>query len=327
MDIFVSTAPFGITDPAPRELLDQSDFAIGYNEFGRKCKPEELAEIAVDCPVVIAGTENLLPLIERSTKLQMISRVGIGLDSVPLELCRERGIRVSYTPDAVTMAVVELTLGLMLDATRRFSEADRRMREGTWQRITGRRLEHSIIGLLGFGRIGSRVAHLLVPFRPVEVLVHDQLDKSADIERLRQQGLNVRQTSKAEVLAQAQIISVHVPLSRATKHWIAQAELSTMREDAVLINTARGGILDEGALLQALREQRIAGSAVDVFEQEPYSGPLLEMENVILTPHQGSCSIDCRLRMERESAEEALRFLRNEPLQQEVPESEYEYQL
>lgn len=326
LDIFVSTAPFGQADPAPRTILDQSGFEVAYNELGRKCKPEELVELAKDARVLVAGTENLLPFIESSNRLEMISRVGIGLDSVPLAECKRRGIHVSYTPDAVTMAVVELALGLMLDATRKFSEADRAMRNGNWNRITGRRLEHSVIGLFGFGRIGSRVAQLLVPFRPIEVLVCDLQDKAAALGKLAEQGLKIRQVELEEMLEKVDILSIHVPLSRKTRHRIGLSELQMMKSNAVLINTARGGIVQENALEQALRERILSGAAVDVFEQEPYQGPLRQLENIILTPHQGSCSLDCRLRMELESAEEGLRYLKGEPLMRTVPLSEYEYQ-
>ena len=162
MDVFVSTYPFGADDPQPRKLLDDSNFNVSYNEFSRKLTVDELIERAGKTRVLLAGTENLMPFLEQNPNLEMISRVGIGLDGVPLNECRRRGIRVSFTPDAVTMAVVELTIGLMLSASRHVGNLDRRLRDGQWSRLSGRRLEHSVIGLLGFGRIGSRVARILI---------------------------------------------------------------------------------------------------------------------------------------------------------------------
>ena len=327
MDVFVSTYPFGTDDPQPRKLLDDSNFNVSYNEFSRKLTVDELIKRAGKTRVLLAGTENLMPFLEQNPNLEMISRVGIGLDGVPLNECRRRGIRVSFTPDAVTMAVVELTIGLMLSASRHVGNLDRRLRDGKWSRPSGRRLEHSVIGLFGFGRIGSRVARILTSFQPKEVLVHDSLEKSEEIQALRNHGLRIRQVEFEEMLTKSNLLSIHVPLYKKTRHRIGLEELKLMPSGSTLVNTARGGIVEEDALATALQNGILASAAVDVFELEPYKGPLTELENLIITPHIGSCSYDCRFRMELESAEEALRHLRGEALQREVSDREYEYQL
>ncbi|MBF0290492.1 MAG: phosphoglycerate dehydrogenase, partial [SAR324 cluster bacterium] len=307
--IFVSTAPFGEIDHTPIELLERSGLDYTINPLGRKLKPEEIGEMAKDCDGLIAGTEKIDIVLRTANKLQIIVRVGIGLDSVPLEKCRKQGITLAYTPDAVTKAVVELTIGLMVSGPRQVALADRQLRRGEWYRLQGKRVGESIIGLIGFGRIGSNVARLLAEFQPREVLINDLKDKSSVLEQLRQEkNLNIRQVSKEEIYQHADIVSLHVPLSPKTRNLICEETIQQFRQKAFLLNTARGGIVNEQDLYQALQQKRIAGAAVDVFEKEPYSGPLAELENVILTQHMGSCSYDCRRDMEVQATEEIIRF-------------------
>jgi D-3-phosphoglycerate dehydrogenase / 2-oxoglutarate reductase len=326
MDIYASNYPFGREDQAPRKLLQESGFEYAINELGRKLKPEELLEKAGSCKALIAGTENLEPLIKFNPSLKMISRIGIGLDSVPLQLCKERGIQVSYTPDAVTMAVVELTLGLMISLPRQVVRADRELRAGNWTRFYGPRLEGMNIAIVGCGRIGSRVAKLLSSFKPARLFLVDLLDKSNLVAELISAGCTSSQVSLEEALSQAQMVSLHIPGHRRNQDLINAESLQTMPQGGYLINTARGGIVNEAALELALGSGQMAGAALDVFTEEPYKGPLTNLENVIITQHMGSCSIDCRARMEREATEEVLRFIKGEPLQQAVPRAEYQAQ-
>lgn len=324
--IFISTIPFGQIDPKPIELLEETGWDFQINSLGRKLKPEEVGEFAKDCDGLIAGTENIHIVLQKARQLKMVARVGIGLDSVPLEDCKKKGVVVTYTPDAVTMAVAELTIGLMISMTRHVVQADIQMRRGEWNRIQGRRLEESVIGLIGFGRIGSNVARLLTPFKPRKVLVNDLKDKDAVIRHFRQEGLSIEQVSKEEIYNKAHVISLHVPLSGKTRDLITQDIFQQCRNDVFLINTARGGIVNEAALYNVLKEKRIAGAAVDVFSEEPYTGPLSELDNVILTQHMGSCSFDCRQQMEVQAVEDTIRFFKGETLLNEVPDEEYMYQ-
>ena len=326
MDLFISTSPFGVSDPTILEPLKQSDFSWSNNNSGRKLKPEELLEAAKDCKTLVAGTENLLPLIDINPNLKMIARVGIGLDGVPLHECRKRGIRVSWTPDAGTRAVAELTVGQMLSTSRFVHMLDAGIRKQEWSRPAGRGIRESIIGLIGFGRIGTSVARLLRSFSPREILVLDIADKTTEIHALQQEGLKIRSAELGELLQNSHILSLHVPLWKETRHMISVRELEQMSSNSILINTARGGIVDEIALKHALEKGGIAGAAIDVFEKEPYTGPLSLLENCLLTPHLGSCTLECRSRMESEALNEALRWLQGNSLQQEVPDDEYVYQ-
>lgn len=252
--------------------------------------------------------------------------MGIGLDSVPLGLCREKGIRVSYTPDAVTPAVTELTVGLMLDLFRDISYCDREIRKEKWSRPVGRRIERSVIGILGFGRVGKGVVRLLSSFRPREVLVNDIKDIQKDILSFREKfGLNIRSAEKEEIYSVSDLVSVHMPLTQKTSGLISREILSLFRKDAFLLNTARGGIVDENALYDVLKNGRIQGAALDVFSEEPYRGRLRELENIILTEHIGSCSVDCRIAMETEAAEEAVNFFEGKKLLREVENYDMEF--
>ncbi|HMV80786.1 MAG TPA: phosphoglycerate dehydrogenase [Leptospiraceae bacterium] len=324
--LFVSTYPFGRENSLPREILKKTPLKVIYNPLNRKLKPSETAELAKDADIIIAGTENLEPLIRSSERLKFISRVGIGLDSVPLRLCKEKGIRVSYTPDAVTPAVTELTLGLILDLFRDISYCDREIRNGKWSRPVGRRIEHSVIGMLGFGRVGKGVARLLSSFRPKEVLVNDIKDIQKDILSFREKfGLNIRFAEKEEIYSVSDLVTVHMPLTSETRGLVNRDVLHLFRKDAFLLNTARGEIVHENDLYDSLKNREIQGAALDVFSEEPYKGRLRELENIILTEHIGSCSVDCRIAMERESAEEALNFFEGKKLLREVENYDGEF--
>ncbi len=324
--IFISTIPFGEINKKPLVLLEQNNLDIIVNPLGRKLLPEEVSEYAKNVDGIIAGTEALNCLVETNPNLKIISRVGIGLDSVPLKTCKQREVIVTYTPDAVTMAVAEMIIGVMVNLGRHIHIADRRIRNKEWARLMGKRIEHSVIGLIGFGRIGYNVARLLNAFHPQKVLVNDIIDKEEPICCLKKQGLNIQQVSKEEIYKHADIISLHIPYSSQTKNLINGNTLLKLKNDSFILNYSRGGIINEHDLYLALKERRIAGAAVDTFIDEPYSGELIKLDNILLTQHMGSCSYDCRYSMELQATEDLIRFFKGEPLHNEVPAVEYEYQ-
>jgi D-3-phosphoglycerate dehydrogenase len=241
------------------------------------------------------------------------------LDNVDLEAARQRGIAVTYTPDAPAPAVAELTIGLMIDLLRHVSRADRLMHSKEWNRLLGRRLDGLTVGVVGVGRVGKRVIRILKGgFPGVRILANDiQPDYAFGKE------LNVQWAEKAELFAAADIITFHLPLTELTRRLMGQRELQTVKPFAYIINTSRGEIIDEDALAEALKNRTLAGAALDVFENEPYTGPLTSIDQCILTCHMGSMSEDCRAAMEIEAVEDVLRFVRGEPLKQPVPESEF----
>ncbi len=316
--IFVSTSPFGEIDPEPLKLLEYTGWNFNINPLERKLTPEEVGAMASDCDGLIAGTEDITIVLKTAKKLKIISRVGIGLDSVPLEKCLDRGIVVTYTPDAVTMAVAELTIGVMISLTRHVCYADRQIRIGNWKRRQGKRIGKSVVGIIGFGRVGINTVKLLKPFKPEQILINDIVDKTETIESLRMQGLNIRCAEKEEIYKNADIISLHVPMTKETKNLITQKTLKKIKKEAYLLNLSRGGIINEQDLFDALKNGTIAGAALDCFVEEPYKGLLTSLDNIILTQHMGSCSYDCRAAMELEATKDCIRFFKGEPLSNQV---------
>jgi D-3-phosphoglycerate dehydrogenase len=312
----VTTVPFGTVDPTPLELLKSAGIDLVMNPIGRRLKASEVAEVVAGFPVVIAGTETITAqAMAAAHGLKAICRVGIGLDGVDLVAARRLGIAVSYTPDGPSPAVAELTVGLIIDLLRGVGTADRAVRVGEWTRISGARIATSSIGVIGVGRIGRRVVrHLQGGFAGVRILANDLIpDPTLDA---------VEWVDKDTLYRESDVVTLHVPLTSATHNMVGARELAMMKPTAVLVNTARGGIVDEGALLQALRGG-IHAAALDVFAEEPYRGELAELPNVLLTCHMGSMTADCRARMEIEATREAIRILDGEPLRSPVPEEEY----
>ena len=320
--VLITTVPFGDRDRLPLELLENSGIEYLINPFNKKITEDQLTDIITDFDVIIAGTEPITEkVLNRATNLKLISRVGIGLDSVDLLAAQERGIKVSYTPDAPAPAVSELTLGLMLCLLRSVHVSNSQMHQGNWYRYFGRRLEEVTVGIIGMGRIGTGVLKRLKGFSSSKILVNDikpnhELDKEYKLEW----------SSKAQIFKEADIISLHIPLNRLTKNMIRKEQLFSMKTDANIINTSRGGIINEQDLYEVMHSGHLSGAAIDVFEKEPYDGPLNNIERCLLTAHMGSMSVDCRTRMEIESTEEAIRLLTGKKLESEVPQEEYEIQ-
>lgn len=318
----ITTVPFADMNRLPIELLEGAGIDYLINPIGRKLKEDELAEMVSDFDVLIAGTEPITEKVMAQAKcLKLISRVGIGLDNVDLLAAERRGIQVSYTPDAPAPAVAELTIGLMLSLLRSVHVVNAQMHRGEWQRHFGRRIPEVTIGIIGAGRIGRRVLRCLSTFGTPRILVNDTHADS----RVAQQ-IKLEWADKKTIYRESDVISLHVPLTGKTKNMIRRAHLLQMKKDALIINTSRGGIINEQDLAAVMATGHLSGAAIDVFNQEPYTGRLAQIERCLLTSHMGSMSIDCRTRMEIEATEEAVRFLTSQPMQGLVPAEEYDVQ-
>jgi D-3-phosphoglycerate dehydrogenase / 2-oxoglutarate reductase len=319
--VLVTTYPFGEIDRDPIRLLEAERIPFTLNPVRRRLREKELAEMIEPYEAIIAGTEPITDTVLRNAaNLRLIARVGIGLDSVDLGAARSRGIAVTYTPSAPSTAVAELAIGQMLALLRRTFIADREIRSGVWHRRIGRRLGLVTVGVIGVGRIGRLLIHHLKNWSP-RILAND-LKTDAELSLLA----SCLWTDKETIYREADIISLHVPLTRQTRGMIGARELSMMKPDAILINTARGELIDEDALAAALRSRPSFSAAIDVFAEEPYHGELITLENCILSSHMGSTTRDCRLRMELEAAQEVVRYFKGEPFANPVPEDEYREQ-
>lgn len=312
--ILITTVPFGEKSQKPIDLLQAANIDFVINPLGRKLREEELAEMIGQFDGLIAGTEIISSkVLQKAPRLKLISRVGVGLDGVDLLDARSRGIVVSYTPDAPVLAVADLTIGLMFNLLRGIHIANSQMHRGHWARHFGCRIQDATVGIIGAGRIGKQVISFLDALGVKKILVNDI-----------NPGLAINSVEKEFIYKESDIISLHVPLSAQTRNMIKKDQLLLMRPDAMLINTARGGVINERDLVDVLRLGHLGAVAMDVFEQEPYSGELSNIERCLLTSHMGSMSVDCRTQMEVEATEEVIRFFSKAPLQGVVPEDEYE---
>jgi D-3-phosphoglycerate dehydrogenase len=321
-EALITTVPFAQRNRLPLELLEAAGISYRINPLGRRVTEQELIELIGDSDVLIAGTEPITAAVmRRGAKLKLISRVGIGLDSVDLLAAEERDIAVSYTPDAPAPAVAELAFGLMLSLLRSVHVANLEIHNGQWLRHTGRRLADVTVGIIGTGRIGGRVLRRIPAFGTPRVLVNDLKPDPKLVPELKLEWVG-----KEEIYRSADLISLHVPLTLQTRNMIGRTQLLQMKHDALLINTARGGIINEHELAEVMKAGHLGGAAIDVFTHEPYAGELSGIARCLLTAHMGSMSVDCRTRMEIEATEEAVRFLTGQTRSSPVPKDEYDVQ-
>jgi D-3-phosphoglycerate dehydrogenase len=234
--------------------------------------------------VVRGATKVTKNVIEVASGLDIIVRAGIGLDNIDLAASKEKGIQVANTPSATTNSVSEMTFGMMLLSVRNLGKANLSMKGHKWEKklLGGTELFGKILGIIGSGRIGLDVAKKAIAFG-MNVIVFDVIDIKTD--------LDIRQVSLDELLAQADIISLHLPLTEQTRHMISDAEFSRMKDGVILVNASRGGIVDEAALLKALESGKVRAAALDVFEKEPpVDYALIDHPNVIASPHIGAAA-------------------------------------
>jgi D-3-phosphoglycerate dehydrogenase len=235
-----------------------------------------------DAIVIRSATKLDAGLIERAEKLKVIGRAGVGVDNVDVEAATRRGIVVANAPESTVISAAEHTIGLLLALSRHIPQAHAALKDGRWERSRygGLELAGKTLGVLGFGRIGQQVARRALGLE-MRVVAHDPFVAR---ERFRELGVE-RAESRDEVLSAADFLTLHLPLTAETRGSIDAAAFAAMRDGARLVNAARGELVDENALLEALRSGKLAAAALDVFGSEPYSGPLLELENVVATPH------------------------------------------
>ncbi|MDQ3297467.1 MAG: phosphoglycerate dehydrogenase [Myxococcota bacterium] len=296
-----STSSFGKESARPLELLRSAGYEVRGNPHGRTLTTDE-AKAHLDGVIgLVAGTEKLTgDLLRALPGLRCVSRVGVGMDSIDHVAAKECGIAVVNTPDAHVDAVAELTLAGLLALLRKIPVSDASIRNGGFEKPMGRLLGGKTIGLVGCGRVGRRFAELVAGFG-VTVLGHDPHVAAAPA--------NISQVSLDELVAKADVVSLHLPYSVAAKHLLGAEQFARMKKDTVIVNTSRGGLIDEPALLAFLEANPKAGAYLDCFEKEPYSGPLAKLSNVVLTAHIGSYAREARVRMELEAVENLLRIL------------------
>jgi len=304
--ILIATHPFGKTGRNPLDILEKTGWELKFNPFGRRLKEGDIPEIIADVDAIIAGTEPYSVEALKNSKVKVISRVGIGLDSVPLKFCKENGIRVTYTPDAPSQGVAELTLANIINLSRFIIPSDRSVRTGAWNRLMGKLVREMTIGVVGVGRIGKIVIRLLEPFGP-RILACDLVP---DLEFGKKYHLEW--LDKETIFKKSDLLTLHIPSNQRNLHYVDRNALALMKTDSLLINTSRGPILDENALYDALVQKHLAGAALDVFKKEPYEGPLSKLDNVVLTAHIAASASGSRYLMELGATEDCIRILNGE---------------
>ncbi len=308
MRVLITTSGFAVERSTALATLRDAGVEVVVNPMGRRLTEAEARNLMAEIDPVglIAGLEPITPsVLAAAASLRVVSRCGAGVDNVDLEAARARRIQVRNTPEAPGAAVAELTMGLMLAVLRRICEGDREVRAGRWPSVPGAHLGARTVGLIGFGRIGRRVATLLAPFG-CEILASDP---AMDADAARDLGVAVH--SLGDLNDRADVVSLHMPLTSDTRHLVDAAFIGRLPAGAAVINTARGGLVDEPALLAALDAGHVAGAALDVFEEEPYRGPLSGHPAVVLSPHAGSRAREVRGAMEAEAADNLLQALRD----------------
>lgn len=296
-----------VTYNIPREPFRDlpEDWEITFPE-GEAMDKEEIIRLlpAYDVMLAIFHAPIDREIIDASKQLKLISNYGVGYNNIDIRYAREKGIAVTNTPKSVNNPTAELTLALMLSAARRVAECNLRLRtekESMWgtMRNLGFGLENKTLGIIGMGNIGKNVARKAEAFG-MTVIYHNT---HTEVPGYRRANLET-------LLQESDFISLHTPLTPQTRHLIGKRELSLMKPSAILINTARGAVVDEKALASALTNHHIAAAALDVFEDEPHiTEALYGLDNVVLTPHIGTATVDARIAMGEEALENIRNFL------------------
>ncbi|MBS4221733.1 phosphoglycerate dehydrogenase [Lederbergia citrea] len=301
--VLITPRSYGLFDEGQiLKRFDSDKFEI-IREKG-PFRENELVKKIQGVHAAIIGTDQVTKkVLEAADQLELIVKYGVGLDNIDLEYTKEKGILVENTAGVNTEAVADYTFGLMLTLARQIHISDREIRQGEWKKRVGSEIYNKTIGILGLGAIGKSIARRAFGF-DMKILAYDLCQDTTFANQFE-----VTYCGIEEIIEQSDIICIHLPLNNETKHLINKEQLAKMKPNTFIINTARGGIIDEKALYEALQNKIIAGAAVDVFEEEPpKNSPLTELENVILTPHNASASEEATLRMTIQTTDKVLAF-------------------
>ncbi len=305
--VLIGVVGFGQTGDALQVLQDRG-LALVLNPTGATLTEGALLELIDDVDAVIAGTEPITArVLAAAPRLRIVARRGVGFDSVDLVAATARGVVVTVTTGVLTDAVADHALTLLLAVARQITRFDRLVKAGGWERTPSLEVSGRTLGIVGFGAIGRAVARRGAGFS-MRLLAYDPVPYPAAAK-----ALGVELCDLDTLLAASDFVTLHVPLGLNTRGLIGESALRRMKPTAVLINTSRGGVVDEAALTKALRERRLAGAGLDVFDGEPRPNPaLVQLENVVATPHVASYTSDTLARMDRSCVEAVLAVLAGE---------------
>jgi D-3-phosphoglycerate dehydrogenase len=280
-------------------------------------KEDELAKVIKDYEVLLvrSATKATRKVIQAAPKLKVIGRAGIGVDNIDVDAATERGVLVMNAPSGNVVSTAELTMGMIFALARRIPQADASMKRGEWKRkeMKGSQVQGKILGIAGLGRVGAEVAKRASSLG-MTVIAYDPLVSPEVGVRL-----HVRLVTLDRLLAESDVITLHTPLTAQTKNMLGKDELAKMKKSAVIINCARGGVVNEDALCEALSANKIAGGALDVYENEPPTGSkLLTLQNIVLTPHLGATTVEAQEEVGSEIAEQVIAYFRDNVIKNAV---------
>ncbi len=301
----------GICDPIASEgveILKKEGFeVVDLTEIPKDQLVNHVAEL--DAIIVRSATKVRKEMIDAARNLKVIGRAGVGLDNIDVEYAKSKGIKVINTPGATSISVAELTIGLLLAVMRKIAYADREMRKGAWpkKKCKGIEMYGKTLGIIGIGRIGREVAKRARAFG-MKVIYYDVYRPDEATEK----ELGVEYRELDDLISEADVITLHVPLLPETKHMINAERIAKMKDGAIIINAARGGIVDEEALYEALKSGKLYGAALDVYENEPLKeSKLFELDNIVLTPHIGAQAREGQTRAGIEVAQKIAEALKS----------------
>jgi len=304
--ILVTATSFRPDNPTPAlERLKSFADELVFNEKGRPLTEDELAPLLADCDGYVAGLDFVTAkALAACGKLKVISRYGVGVERVDLKAAKSRGITVCNTPGANSNAVADLAMGLMLCVARRLAVLDRKTRAGEWARSNGVEMYGKTLGVLGLGAVGKAVAKRAQGFS-MRVMAYDPYISEAYV---RENGIVA--SDFETLMRESDFVSLHLPLTTETKNVINAGVMSEMKPGAIIVNTARGGLIDEAAAYEALKSGRLGGMGIDVYEKEPpVRTPLFGLDNVVLTPHTASHTLEATVNMANMSVQNLIDVL------------------
>lgn len=307
--LLVTPTSYGKNDPSLRTELMALCGEVIFNDTGKPLRAAEVARLLPGVDGYIAGVDEVTAeALAAADRLKVIARYGVGVDQVDLAAAKARGIVVTNTPGANSVSVAELTIGLLLALARHVPEASVATQGGAWPRLSGLSLRGKTVGLVGFGSIGREVAKRLAGFEG-KLLAYDPY---ANPDAARSLGAEL--VTLPQLLTAADFVSLHLPVTPETRKLVDDAFLAQMKQGAYLVNTARGELIDEDALVRSLAGGHLRGAALDVLTQEPPppDHPLLAMKQVLVTPHAGAHADDAMNAMGRMAMEDCLRVLQGQ---------------
>lgn len=309
MKALITQFPFNSLDSSEMAELGELGVEVHENPFRTIPSEDQLIKIIYQYDFIISGSAKLTAkVLQHAENLKLIARAGTGIDNVDLDYITQKGIALTYTPDAPSYSVAEYTFSAIIGLARNIFSSINSMKSNKWNKINGNNLNKLTLGIIGLNRIGKELVKMAAPFG-ITIIAND-VQEDQDFANAH----HVQYVPFEELIKSADIISLHIPLNQSTHNLLNLSTFKKMKPTASIINTARGGIINEADLYEALQQKHIAFAVLDVFEEEPYTGNLLSLQNCICTSHIAGASKESAGLMETSALKEIISFVKNEPL-------------